>query len=110
MTPINHEALDAARQLIRRDFGEVSDLPEDLRNTVVNTYYEYSFVGVETKGEFAWPSSIALEGGLMKGLEKFFGDADHLEAAVRTLPDVIRGIRGMRDSGKHEGYRLTVSL
>ena len=85
MTPINHEALDAARELIRRDFGNILDLPEDLRNTIVNIYYEYAFVGLETKGEFAWPTGIALEGGLMKGVEKFFRDAAHLQAAVEKL-------------------------
>src|ERR1041385_3415614 len=79
-------------------------------NTIVNTYYEYAFVGLETKGEFAHPSSVALEGGLMKGLEKFFRDAAHLEAAVGTLPDMIRAMRGMRDGGKHKGYRLAVSF
>ena len=110
MTPINYEALNYARRLLTRDFGDVSDLPESLRNTIVNTYYEYSAMCLELNDKFAWPSAITLESDLMSGLEKFGRDSAHLEAAVKVLPDLVRAIRGMRREGRTEGFELTVSL
>ena len=39
MSTISEQALNNARKLIQRDLGDVMDIPEDLRNTIVNTYY-----------------------------------------------------------------------
>jgi len=110
MTPLNYEALNRARLLIKRDFGDLSDLPEELRNTLANTYYEFCYLGMELEGEFAFPSAITMEDNLVGGMEKFANESAHLNAAVNILPEVIGGLRGMKREGRSEGYELCVSL
>jgi hypothetical protein len=110
MTPLNNEALNRTRLLIKRDFGDLSDLSEELRNTLVNTYYEFCDLGMELEGEFAFPSAVAMEGDLVAGMEKFAKESAHLNAAVRSFPEVIAGLRGMKREGRIEGYNLSVSL
>ncbi|HTA95050.1 MAG TPA: hypothetical protein VK769_02900 [Verrucomicrobiae bacterium] len=109
MTPLNHKALNQARQLIKSDLGDLSDLPEELRNTLANTYYEYCYLGLELEGEFAFPSVISMESDPVAGMNKFVSESAHLEAAVKALPEVIRGLRGITRQG-NENYERWTSL
>ncbi len=112
MSTINKEALDKARKLIQRDLGDVMDLPEDLRNTVVNTYYEFCSFRLDfDRGPHYHPSRVRYpKDGYLAALEKYDKELAHLEASVENLPQIINGMREMKKHGEMEGYKLSLSL
>jgi hypothetical protein len=117
MATINEKALNNARQLIHRDLGDVSDLPENLRNTVVNTYYEFCCLDLElNRGPHYHPcyyratNTVRPNQGLLADHVKFFDELAHVQASVPHIPTIISGIRGMKKSGEMEGYKLAVSV
>ncbi len=117
MSTINQQAFNNARQLIQRDFGNVTDLPEDLRNTVVNTYYEFCCLELEfNHGPHHHPdyyhatNTVGPKLGWLGNLKKFYDEDVRLRAAVKHLPEIISGMREFKRDGETTGYKLAVSM
>ena len=108
MTPINNQAIDQARKLIAREYGNLSDLPEEVRNTLVNVYYEFCYMSSERKSKFAFPTIFKLAGNLLDGAEQHFKESAHLQASINNMPQIIGGLRSM--SPDEEGYDLVVEV
>jgi hypothetical protein len=112
MSTINEEALNNARKLILRDLGDLKDIPVDLRNTVVNTYYQFCSFRLDfNRGPHYHPSGVRFPNhGWLGGLEKYYKESAHLEASVENLPQIINGMREMKKHGQMEGYKLSLSV
>ena len=110
MTPVHTEALNRARQIIRRDFGDLSDLPEELRNTLANTYYKFCHMSMELEGDYAFPDMIALSGDLVKGTKAFIKETSLLQAGVQTLPKVVSAIRSIIANDEDPELAIRVCL
>jgi hypothetical protein len=117
ISKINQAAWDNARQLLRRDLADVIDLPEDLRNTVVNTYYEFCCLALElNQGPHHWPcyyratNTPRPNDDPVAAQAKFYSEWAILMPAVKHLPEMISAIRRLKADGEMRGYKLSVSL
>lgn len=110
MKALNTKALDQARQLIKQRFGDLSDLPEDVRNTIANTYYEFCHMGTELNHEFATPQTVALADDFMKGFKEYGADAAHIMSSAEFMPEIIAGIREVRNKGNGEHYKFVLQV
>jgi hypothetical protein len=110
MTPLNKEALSRARQTINRHFGEdISDLPQEIRTTLANIYYEFSYLNISLEGGHA-PDAILMADDFERGLKKFSEDNAFLRSAVDALPSIISEMRKLVSAGNRKGYDFSVRL
>ena len=110
MKTLNTVALDQARQIIKQRFGDLSDLPEDVRNTIANTYYEFCHMGTELNHEFATPQTVALADDFMKGFKEYGADAAHIMSSAEFMPEIVTEIRAIRNKGEHENYKFLIKV
>lgn len=89
MKAIDTASLDQARQMIKERFGALSDLPEDVRNTITNTYYEFCHMGIELNQEFAMPQSVMLADDPVKGMQEYTANASHILPAAQNMPEIL---------------------
>jgi hypothetical protein len=110
MNPINKEALSKAGQMMKRDFGEdISDLPQEIRNTLANIYYEFSCLVIRSESG-QHPEAMLKARGFMEGLKKFAEENAFLRSAVDALPTIISEMRKLARAGNRKGYDLSVRL
>jgi hypothetical protein len=110
MNPVNKEALSNARQMMNRHFGEdISDLPQEIRNTLANIYYEFSCLVIRFEGG-QHPETMLKAHGFMRGLKKFAEENAFLRSAVDALPTIISEMRSLVSAGNRKGYDLSVRL
>jgi hypothetical protein len=110
MPPISEPALTRARELINREIGDMTELPEETRNTIANVYYEFAAMEIELDRPNAWPSQLSLAGDLKKGIEQFGKNAAFLNASMETMADIVKGIRQFAREGNRKGYDLTIKI
>ena len=108
MNTLQQDALDFARQLVKRDLGDLSDLPEEVRNTLANIYYEFAQMNLELNRPFAFPSTIALADDVVEGAKKFVKDAAWLTSCVDHLPQAVEGLRAIRRERSRSDYDFCV--
>ena len=110
MNPINKEALSKARQMMNRDFGEdISDLSQEIRNTLTNIYYEFSCLVIRSQSG-QHPEAMLKARGFMQGLKKFAEENAFLRSAVDALPTIISEMRKLARAGDRKGYEFLVRL
>ena len=88
---IDHSALVEASELVKRDLGGLSDLPDSLQNTLANTYYEYCLLLNKT----ARYNVVFSERDVIEGTKRLIDDFAHVKSAVLNLPELIRLLRLM---------------
>jgi hypothetical protein len=82
---MNIEALATTRTTIKDNFGDLSDLSEELQNTIANIYYKAALIGQDpTKSVFS-------EG--RAGLDKGVKDAIFYNNTAKVLPGMINAFR-----------------
>jgi hypothetical protein len=82
---MDYQALYGARLTIKKLFGELSDLEEELQNTIVNIYYNAAIIGRD-------PQKYGFEKGL-NGIKQRIIDATFYVEASCSLPEMIRLLR-----------------
>lgn len=82
---LNYSALVDAQIMIKKDFGDLSDLDEELQNTIVNIYYNAAIIGQDSQ-------KYVLQRGL-QGLKKAVIDATFYTTSVASIPELIRCFR-----------------
>lgn len=82
---LNHVALNNTRTVIKRDFGDLSDLHEELQNTIANIYYTAAIIGQN-------PEQYVFRKGL-KGIKKGIVDSTFYVEGVKSLPEFIKLFR-----------------
>jgi hypothetical protein len=108
LAQINQSALRQARNLITRDYGDLSDLPEEVRNTVVNVYYEFCCASLELKEKFPYPQIIRQAKDLRAGLKQFCEQEAFYVSAMNNLPKIINELRKI--SPDKEGYEFIIQV
>jgi hypothetical protein len=109
MKTLNTEALNQAKQVIKQQFGDLFDLPEDVRNTIANTYYEFCLISTE-HNKFSNPQSIALANSFEEGLKKYSSDIAHIKSAAKFMPEIIAEIREIRKKGEQNNYKFLLQV
>jgi hypothetical protein len=110
MNPINKEALTRAKQMMSRDFGgDISDLSQEIRNTLANVYYEFSCLVI--RAEAGRPPEAMLKArDFEQGLKKWSEDNAFLKSSVRELPTIISEMRKVVRAGNRKGYDVLARL
>jgi hypothetical protein len=89
---IDREALAGAVQSIHTNFGDVSDLPDELVNTIANIYYRLHLVPKvnlpRTPDEF----------------EQFVKRSSHTTTAIKYLPSMVQSAREVRADANSYGH------
>lgn len=101
-TRINEDVLREAGYLIARDCGDLSHLPDEMQDTVVNIYYAFCLVTMQAKQEFFCPP-----GGLA-GLKTFFSDADFYRWAIKSIPPIVNNFRKVSPGAEEYSFFVTV--
>lgn len=82
---MNQEALDNARIKIEEGFGDISDLSEELQNTIANIYYQAAQIAQS-------PHKAILGNGIDK-IQNGIEDTSFYISAVESLPGIIEAFR-----------------
>lgn len=82
---MNTAALNTAREEIKNKFGSLSDLDEELQNTIVNIYYKKALIGQNV--------NQAILGNGIKRMSKSLDDAAFYIEASKALPEIINIFR-----------------
>src|SRR3989304_8137936 len=82
---MNHKALKSARTAINKNFGDMTDLSEELQNTIVNIYYKAAIIAQNSE-QFVFRYGIE---GMKKGVE----DSLFYINSVKALPEIINRFR-----------------
>ena len=95
---------------MREQIGTLSDLPEELRNTVANIYYEYACIEVERNGNPNWlPSRLPGENP-SDTMRRWTARSSTIFAALNLLPKLIPGLRDLVKRGVIDAYQAAVSV
>jgi hypothetical protein len=97
--PINREALNRARDAIYSLIPTFTHLPEDVKNTITNIYYEDSLMKMELLQKNALPKQLREAKTLLKGLQAFGEDTAFLHAALATIPEIVAPISSLLQTG-----------
>lgn len=90
---INQKALENTKNVIKKNFGDTSDIPEELRNTIINIYYKFALI-LENPNEI-----------LLKNDSNEFV---FYTSAVKTLPEMISTYRSaIKTCSLEEKNRVT---
>lgn len=100
MPRVNSYAVSLARATVRKVYGSLYDLPEEIRNTIANTYYEYYCMQEEGGIKGLW-DRLAGRGEFMSGIKLAVEDKAHLAAAVNNMPEVMNRIRAIAKDGRN---------
>lgn len=103
--------IEICRTVIEESFGDLSDLPKELANTVANIYYNhYNYIAnyKACKGKY-FPDELKDGNNFISNFEQFIQNKIFLETSVESLPDIIDNLRDMEEVDANL-YNYTVEV
>lgn len=93
MTEIDSEAVKQARLLVKADFDQITDLPIELQNTIVNIYYKLAQSALSRQRGEKEPGLVALADFTGKSYRRYVEDSVFLIESRKSLPGIICSLR-----------------
>jgi hypothetical protein len=96
------EVLRLAADGLHADFGDLSDLPKELANTLANVYYRFFMLAPSATGQTMEERAMDLQremlrqGDALEGYKKLMNSMAATEAGFRFAKDFIKAVRGAR--------------
>ncbi len=110
---IYDDILEETKVAIRNQYGDINDLPRELANTIVNTYYFFNLWYYASKGgevlPRVMPESKSKE-GINKGIKLSLYEQGELLSKIKFMPKIIEDIRKARKNATIFEYNLLVSI
>lgn len=106
---MNYEALKNTHSLIERDFGDITDLPEELQNTLCNIYYKCSLIEQDTH-KFAFGDRSEGNGKVAERLKKGMSDMAFYTSSMESLPEIITGLREVISEGNKSDIQFVTEV
>ena len=103
-TILNQDIENKLKEIIKNQFGTLSDLPRDLSNTILNIYYRSIVRMKESENKKgAWiPSDIINSKDFFEGYKKYVEHQSNDISYMEILPKIISDIRGVRTDSNQE--------
>lgn len=93
MNSTNTITLNRARLLVAQDFGQLSDLPIELQNTIANIYYKFAQMMINVERDEQMSSVIKSSNNFRKGFKNYIRDSTFLIESKKSLPSIISDLR-----------------
>lgn len=91
MVPVDEEVLKEIRPIIAAQFKTLSDLPEELANTIANIYYRSCLVSRDTQRGFIGVPGMA--DNYSTAMDSYIREATFLSTSLESLPGIIASLR-----------------
>lgn len=109
------DVLEMCEKAIRKDLGNLDDLPYELANTVANVYYkcfDQAFdVMKRASNNPGWiPKEMKRETDMLKGLTSFVENSARFKSDFETVPNFIEGLREIDKHEQPNLYQYTVDF
>ncbi|MFH1934452.1 MAG: hypothetical protein ABIN18_23125 [Pseudomonadota bacterium] len=109
------DILELCEKTIRKDLGNIDDLPYELANTVANVYYKYFDQALDimkrASNNPGWiPKEMKRETDMLEGLTSFVEKYARFNSDLKAVPGFIEGLRGIDKHEKPNLYQFTVDF
>jgi hypothetical protein len=109
------EVLEMCEKAIRKNLGDLDDLPYELANTVANVYYKYFDHAVDVMKRAAnnpgrIPKEMKRETDMLEGLTSFVENTAIFESDFEAVPNFIEGLREIDKHEQPNLYQYTVDF
>lgn len=109
------DVLEMCEKEIRKDLGNLDDLPYELTNTVANVYYRYfdqAFdITKRANNNPGWiPKEMKRGADIFEGLSSFLEKTAKIKSDFKKLPTFIEGLREIDKHEQPKLYQFTVDF
>jgi hypothetical protein len=109
------EVLEMCQMAIKKDLGNLDDLPHELGNTIANVYYRYfeHSLDVIKRGNNnpGWiPKEVKQDSDLLRGMGQFAENIARFKSDVQSAPKFIEGLREIDKHKQPNLYQMTVDI
>ena len=112
---LKQDVLEMCEMAIRKDLGNLDDLPNELANTVTNVYYKYfdqaPDVMKRASNNPGWiPKEMKRETDMLEGLTSFMEKTARYKSDFEAVPKFIEGLREIDKHEQPNLYQFTIDF
>ena len=109
------DVLEMCEKAIRKDLGNIDDLPYELANTVANVYYnlfDQAFdVMKRASNNPGWiPKEMKRETDMFEGLKSFLENTARFKSNFKAVPKFIKNLRKIDKHEQPNLYQFSVDF
>jgi len=109
MEELNRDALRRAADTIRIDLGSLTDLPDELANTIVNIYYRACELLLHDNRPDALPRAVKQSGDIEDGMREHIASLGAL-TKQEAIPKMIAALRSVDRHHQPNLYAMTYNF
>ncbi len=109
------DVLGICGKAIRKDLGNIDDLPYELANTVANVYYRYFNQAIDVikagSNKPNWvPQEMEQEADVFEGLSSFLDKSAKIKSDVKRVSEHINNLRDIDKQNQPNLYQYIVAF
>jgi len=101
----NNEVIELCENIIIKDFGDLSDIPYELANSIANTYYKFFKLSNEIESNSIWENK-----NIFEGAQSYSKQLRKLQLKIDIIPNLITQLRKINQLKQPNMYKLWLNV